>query len=173
VTDHRFTPAAPEEEIVHGACAPGWDTPGRTDPIDAWLDGMAQAGIERVCCLLSERQVRQFDRLLDRYRTQFGPDRVLYAPITDHELANAETLTESVLPFFRTADERGEPVVAHCLAGIGRTGQVLAAWLVSARGYEPNEAVTAVRQSGRDPTDAVKSGNATREELDSLLGSVA
>jgi len=172
VTEHRFAPAAPGEEIVHGACAPGWDAPGRSDPIDAWLDSMADAGIERVCCLLSERQVTQFDRLLERYCDQFGSDCVLHAPITDHELADPETLAGSIVPFFEAADDRGEPVVAHCLAGIGRTGQVLAAWLVHARGYEPNEAVTAVRQSGRDPTDAVKSGNATRADLDSLLRSV-
>jgi protein-tyrosine phosphatase len=170
---HRFAPAAPDEEIVHGACAPGWDDPGRSDAVTEWLDDLEAAGIERVCCLLSEGQVGQFDGLLDRYRNRFGAERVLHAPITDHELTTPETLAETVLPFLREADAAGEPVVVHCLAGIGRTGQVLAAWLVHARDCEPNDAVTTVRQSGREPAEAVRSGSATRGQLDELLRAVA
>lgn len=172
-TAHRFAAAAPDEEIVHGACAPGWDDPGRSDAMTEWLDDLEAAGISRVCCLLSDGQVQQFDGLLHRYRERFGTDRVLHAPITDHELATPETLSETVLPFLRDADAAGEPVVAHCLAGIGRTGQVLAAWLVHARNYAPNDAVTTVRQSGREPAEAVRSGNATRGQLDELLRAVA
>lgn len=170
---HRFAPAAPEEEIVHGACAPGWDDPSRSAAVTTWLDDLEAAGIRRVCCLLSAEQVRQFDSLLDRYRERFGEDHVLHAPITDHELTTPELLAETVLPFLRAADAASEPVVVHCLAGIGRTGQVLAAWLVHARGYEPNGAVTTIRRAGREPAEAIRSGNATRAELDELLRAVA
>jgi len=35
-----------------------------------------------------------------------------------------------ILAFIRTQHEHGRPVLAHCFAGIGRAGTVLAAWLL-------------------------------------------
>lgn len=167
----RFAAAAPDEPIVHGDCAPGGL--GRTDPetveerVETWRD----RGIERVVVLLSDRQVDRFDDLLGRYRAAFGADRVLHAPIPDHHLAAEDRLRE-VLSFLDAADEADERVVVHCLAGIGRTGHVLAAWLVHARGYEPEEAVDAVADTGRNPAEAVRSGNATEADLYDLLEAV-
>ena len=60
-----------------------------------------------------------------------------------------------------------------CLAGIGRTGQVLTAWLVYDRDLGPERAVETVQEHGRDPMDAVRVGNATEDELYELLGTVA
>jgi protein-tyrosine phosphatase len=39
-------------------------------------------------------------------------------------------------------------------SGVGRTGQVLAAWLVCGRGFSPQEAIAAVKQTGRSPYEA-------------------
>ncbi len=169
----RFAPAAPDEEVVHGAAAPGF---GRLDPtvaVEGWIETMHERGVERVCCLLPERQLERYGDLVGQYRRAFGRERVLHAPVPDHHLADRETLTDEVLPFFEAADERGEPVVAHCLAGIGRTGHVLAAWLVSARGYDPGAALETVEATGRYPRDAVRAGNATEAELLALLESLA
>ncbi|MFW6376719.1 MAG: protein-tyrosine phosphatase family protein [archaeon] len=169
--DHRFAPAAPDEEIVHGAVAPGFATrrPDDDDPVAPWIEAMQARGIERVCCLLTDRQRQRYDGLLDRYRTAFGDDSVCHAPIEDHTLADPETVTDRILPFFAEGDAAFEPVVAHCLAGIGRTGHVLAAWLVGGRGVDPGEAVRVVSQSGRDPREAIAAGNATDADLDALL----
>jgi protein-tyrosine phosphatase len=170
---NRFAPAAPEEETVFGASAPGFGAPlPGEDGVDDWLDAMREAGVDRVCCLLSAEQVDRYDDPLGRYRAAFGEDAVLHAPVPDHHLAAEATLAEEVLPFFREADDAGERVVAHCLAGVGRTGHVLAAWLVHARGYEPEDALDTVRGTGRRPRDAVVSGNATDEHLLALLESV-
>jgi protein-tyrosine phosphatase len=169
----RFAPAAPDEPTVHGAAAPGFGapTPG-ADSVEAWLDTMRSESVDRVCCLLSDEQLTSYDDLLGRYRAAFGDDAVLHAPVPDHHLAAEATLTGEVLPFFRAADDAGERVVAHCLAGVGRTGHVLAAWLVHARRHEPAEALDTVRETGRRPRDAVASGNATDEHLLALLESV-
>jgi len=172
--DHRFAPAAPEEPIVHGAAAPAWErgSTGRStdhDPIETWIDAMAARGIERVCVLLTDRQLDRYDGLLDRYRVAFGDHAVRHVPIEDHHLADPEVVTGDLLPFFAEADDAVEPVVTHCLAGIGRTGHVLAAWLVGGRGIDPAEAVRIVSEHGRDPREAIAAGNATEGDLAALL----
>lgn len=167
----RFGPAAPEEPIVHGAATPGGLAGGDGD-VDEWIAAVRSHGIERVVCLLSERQLRRYHALLDAYRRDFGQERVAHVPMTDHALAEEDEL-RAALDALEAADDAGEPVVVHCLAGLGRTGHVLAAWLVHARGYDPEAAIETVRDTGRRPAEAVGSGNATREELLALLRSVS
>lgn len=171
---HRFAPASPDEDVVYGACCPGWHSAGSHEAaIDQWIASMQESGIERVCCLLTGRQLDAHDANIGRYEAAFGADHVLHAPVTDHRLADLSTLEDDVLPFLTAADEADEPVVVHCLAGIGRTGQVLAAWLVYNRDYGPERAIETVTENGRDPADAVRMGNATEDELHALLGAVA
>ncbi|MEK0178332.1 hypothetical protein [Microcoleus anatoxicus] len=50
--------------------------------------------------------------------------------MADFELVDRDILLDRILPFLASANSRGERVVFHCAGGIGRTGQVLAAWLV-------------------------------------------
>jgi Dual specificity phosphatase, catalytic domain len=64
-------------------------------------------------------------------------------------------LTQQILPFLADANQKGEKVVVHCYGGSGRTGHVLAAWLVYARGLSNQAAVEAVKQTGRNPYEAV------------------
>lgn len=166
-----FAAAAPDEQIAHGAAAPGGL--GGDDGVEEWIEAMRDRGMERVCCLLSDAQLGRYDSLLDDYRAAFGPERVAHVPITDHELADEATLREA-LSVLEAADEAGEPIVAHCLAGIGRTGHVLAAWLVHARGYELDAAVETVRETGRQPAEAVSTRRSeTPAELLDLLASVS
>jgi len=173
VDTHRFAPASPDEDIVYGACCPGWhSTAERADAIEEWIGFMQARGIERVCCLLSGTQLEQTKANTGRYANAFGSDRVKHVPIADHHLADASTLEDDILPFLDEADEADEPVVVHCLAGIGRTGHVLAAWLVHGRGHDPLEAIETVEQMGRSPGDAEDTGNARRGELHELLSTI-
>lgn len=167
---HRFAPAAPEEQVVFGACSPGWHSAAtQSAAVREWISFMQDRGIQRVCCLQTGTTLGEPTANVGMYRKTFGADDVLHAPIPDNNLADRETLEGEILPFLETSDARDAPVVVQGLAGIGRTGQVLAAWLVSNRGYDPREAVDAVRETGREPREAVRRGNASLQDLRQVL----
>jgi protein-tyrosine phosphatase len=137
-----------------------------------WADFMRAQGVSRVCCLLDAGQLAAFPVNLEaEYRRLFGGTRVLMEPITDHHLCSRRAFKERILPFLHSADTAGERAVIHCWGGNGRTGHVLAAWLVAARGLSPMEAIEAVEAAGRLPREAVLAGNATLDELIGLLAS--
>lgn len=167
---HRFAPAAPEEEHVFGACCPGWhSTVERDDAVDEWIEFMRVRGIDRVCSLLSGDQFDDAGAGPNPYSRAFGTENVRQVPVPDHRLATSETLETELFPFVDDAVANDERVVIHCLAGIGRTGHVLAAWLVHGRGYDPVDAIETAESMGRTPAEAVESGNARRGELYELL----
>ncbi len=162
----RFGSAAPGERIVFGSQGPALSAPR----IQEWVVFMKEQGIRRVCCLLHQSQLDSYrEDLLEVYFREFGPDRVCWAPIQDYHLCDEATLRERVLPFLKESDLKGEPVVVHCYGGRGRTGHVLAAWLVFGRGFSIEEALSAVRETGRNPHEAADWGNAEPEEVYVLL----
>lgn len=171
---YRFAPAAPDEDVVYGACSPGWHSAGTHEQaVDRWIDFMHDAGVQRVCCLLAGRQLDDEGGNLARYQDAFGARNVTHVPVPVQRLADVDTLQTEVLPFLEDAEAAGEQVVVHCLSGLGRTGYVLAAWLVHDRGDDPEAAVQTVQSMGRDPFEPVDHGNATREEVLALLGKLA
>ena len=149
---YRFAPAAPEEAIVFGAARPGY----KEEALMQWIAYVRQQGIQKICCLLPEAQcLRYTPHLLSAYYQEFGPDQVCWAPTEDFCVIESSVLTQTILPFLKTADTYQQPVLVHCSGGIGRTGQVLAGWLVHARGYSNQAAIATVRRSGRNPYEAV------------------
>lgn len=159
-----FGPAMPGERTVYGARRPGFPLPQPSPAsVRSWIAAVQEAGIRRVVCLLPPRQLAGYDGLLDVYRDAFGVEAVCWAPIADFQLADPATLIGTILPFLFAADALGERVVVHCSGGIGRTGHVLAAWLVSARGMTNADAIAAVRRTGRNPREA------RNPDLDALL----
>lgn len=167
---HRFAPAAPDEEYVYGACCPGWHSAAsHAEAIADWLEFMRAREIDRVCCLLTGQQLDESEGNVDRYRRAFGTEHVRHAPLADSHIADEQILREEILPFLDAAVDREERVVVHCLSGMGRTGQVLAAWLAHDRGYDPERAIETVQEMGRAPAQPVHVGNATERELVELL----
>jgi atypical dual specificity phosphatase len=69
---------------------------------------------------------------------------VRHVPIVDFGTPDVETLAVCVA-FVREHVDAGRAVLVHCHAGYGRTGTVLAAWLVST-GVAPEDAVERVRR---------------------------
>lgn len=171
--DFNFGPAALEEQIVFGACRPGDGDSRRLERIGehvpGWITFMKSQGIERVVCLLPDA-----DPMLDSYRKAFGPQHVLHEPVVDYTLPSRAQL-ETILSFLGEADRSGSRVVVHCAGGVGRTGVVLTAWLIAARGMTREEAVEAVKRAGanRNPHEAALVGKATTSATDELLDACA
>jgi protein-tyrosine phosphatase len=164
-----FGPAAQGESCVFGARRPGY--PGSPVPpaeVDRWISYMKLQGVAGVVCLLTPGQVSSYENLAAAYQSSFGAGNVLLAPIEDYHLADVPTLTGRILPFLAAADLAGRKVVVHCAGGIGRTGHVLAAWLVSFRGMTNDEALEAVRSGGRDAGESGDPG--LTELLDACRG---
>ncbi|HYF64726.1 MAG TPA: dual specificity protein phosphatase family protein [Herpetosiphonaceae bacterium] len=162
--DRGFGPACQGEASVYGARRPGFPLPVVSPAaVDRWIATVRAAGVERVVCLLASRQLRGYADLLAAYRREFGAAQVCWAPVEDFRLIKRELLLDQVLPALFAAERDGARSVVHCSGGIGRTGHVLAAWLVSARGMGNEEAIAAVRRTGRNPRESRDPG------LDALL----
>ncbi len=165
-----FGPASEDETIVFGAQRPGL---GRhhvsQEELTEWIDFMKGQGIRRVCCLLPPIQLAYYDGLFETYRRKFGDDNLCPAEVEDYHLCEPEVLRETILPFLRESVDTNQPVVVHCSGGSGRTGHVLATWLVAGRGRSVGEAIDTVKRMDRNPYEAIECGNATRQQLLDLL----
>lgn len=167
VMDRRtdLSPASREEEIVYGACRPGYYSMSDSgDVVADWIDQMQEADIGRICCLLESAELEHYANLLERYELAFGHEAVRHVPIADYSAVEPGPFRTEILPFLKMAETNSEPVVVHCSAGMGRTGQVLALWLALERGYELSEAIREVEIMGRRPLEAT-----TLEQLRMVL----
>jgi protein-tyrosine phosphatase len=147
---YKFAAAWEKESIVFGACKPGYSE----RQVNDWIEFIQAQGIKRVCCLLDEKQLARYTDLLGKYQQKFGRDRVLWTPIPDFQLCELEMLTNKILPFLAQAEQLEEKVVIHCSGGVGRTGQILTAWLVRYWGFSNREAIALVKKTGRNPYEA-------------------
>jgi protein-tyrosine phosphatase len=158
-----FSAATAQEHYVFGACRPGFPLSRVSSVLlHRWIAFMQAQGIKRVVCLLPPRQLAAYDDLLGTYRQLFGEHNVLWAPIADFHLAEEVQLVDQIVPFLAEAEQQQAKTVVHCSGGVGRTGHVLAAWLVSKRGMSNEEAIMAVQRQGRN---ARESGDKRLDEL--------
>lgn len=171
MSQFNFNAASRDEICVFGAQRPGHNSssPISDTEVSKWIEFMQQQGIKRVCCLLEDQlSLYEFD-LLANYKHSFGEEAVCWAPIRDFALVDDELLTETILPFLASSVREKEPVVVHCSAGSGRTGHVLAAWLVYGRGMTNELAIKAIMSMGRNPYEAKGTGADGKAKLNSLL----
>ncbi len=68
----------------------------------------------------------------------------LHIPIPDMTAPTQSQIDEFIL-FAQTNIQNGRPIAVHCLGGSGRTGTMVACYLVS-KGYSPQEAIRLVRK---------------------------
>ncbi len=162
--ERGFSAASEQEPFVFGARRPGFPFPRVSSPlVHSWIAFMQAQGITRVLCLLPSRQLDGYSDLLGAYRQMFGEHNVLWVPIDDFHLAEEVQLINQILPFFIEGTLHQEKTVVHCSGGVGRTGHVLAAWLVSCRGMSNEEAIAAVKRQGRNARES------RDKRLDTLL----
>lgn len=83
---------------------------------------------------------------------------VLHLPVQDMTPPRQEQILRAVR-FLDAALAAGGRAAVHCVAGYGRTGTVLASWLVS-RGLEPEEALHRVRRSRPGSVETVEQEHA-------------
>lgn len=70
---------------------------------------------------------------------------VHHIPMRDHQVPDTASLEEGAT-FIRDRLTDGKTTLVHCLAGEGRTGCVLAAYLIKDRGFTADEAIRALRR---------------------------
>lgn len=158
---HRFDAASDRETIVFGSSRPGYpsnEVPRET--VAEWIKNLQDASLKRILCLLDERQLSYYEDLAGDYRRGFGASKVLMAPVPDYQLATCELMDQTILPFLFQADKAHEACLVHCSGGYGRTGHVLAAWLVAGRGMTPEAAILQVKRHGRSPAEALNGNEA-------------
>lgn len=78
----------------------------------------------------------------DRYAGKIGI-KVYRLPMVNMEAADPEALDHAVDLMVESGDRK---VLVHCLAGMGRTGMVLAAYLIKEKGMSTDEAISEVKR---------------------------
>mmetsp|Transcript_27401 Transcript_27401/g.45675 ORF Transcript_27401/g.45675 Transcript_27401/m.45675 type:complete len:229 (-) Transcript_27401:122-808(-) len=152
--EKNFGPASSRDEILyscerpdkpHGITANGDGLPGSipVSAITEWAEFMRARQVKRVLILLDENEVAMYapPGLLVTYRT--------LGFIATHVPMGDPDAVSRVMAAISDAEAAGERIVAHCTHGMGRSGRVVAAWLVKRYGLTVEEATEEVMQSAK------------------------
>ena len=173
MSEYGFGMSSRDDQFVYGAQRPGF--PGKfvqRQVVDDWMAFVQKQGIRRIVCLLSDEELDYYPTLdgglLGVYAANFFPDNVLWAPTANRHLCSGEALRH-ICYFLRSGMLSGQKTVVHCSAGQGRTGQVLAAWLIYNYSISERKAIRMAEELNRSPREAVFYGNASEADLLNLL----
>ncbi|MEM3096229.1 MAG: dual specificity protein phosphatase family protein [Nitrososphaerota archaeon] len=81
---------------------------------------------------------------LPKHLTDFEPIIFIHIPMRNHEKPPPEKLARAIRELDRLV-KSGERVLVHCTAGLGRTGTVLAAYIIYGDGLDYLKAVEKIR----------------------------
>lgn len=126
--------------IVPGKLA-GCPEPGITAPLEYDLDLLRATGIT---CLITLTE-QDLDQAALKRHELFN----LHLPIFDRE---APTIGQAYMLLIRMQRlmDQGNALAVHCKAGLGRTGTILAAWLVREGGLSATTAIERIRMINRN-----------------------
>lgn len=125
--------------IVPGRLA-GCAEPGISSPLDYDLDLLARIGVSHLVTLT--------ERDLDTAALARHGLRNIHLPIFDRESPSIRQ-TYMLLRRMQVLLDEGRTIAVHCKAGIGRTGTILAAWLIREGGLSADNAIARLRTINR------------------------
>lgn len=95
---------------------------GMPAPEEKDLKNLTQAGIKSIVCLLEDNSN------IEAYNTNGFEN--LWLPVADNEAPTFEQV-EKLVKFIDEQNEKNNPVAIHCQGGKGRTGTLIASYLIS------------------------------------------
>ena len=132
--------------------------PGRFDSWPEFAQRARASGLGLIVCLTPRDEI---DELAPAYATAIlRGDTVaewLHLPVPNFGVPpDANAFREAIVQVAQRL-KRGESVLMHCAAGMGRTGSA-AACVLKALGLPSNEALDRIRAAGSNPQNAAQSG---------------
>ncbi|EPG72992.1 cyclin-dependent kinase inhibitor 3 [Leptospira fainei serovar Hurstbridge str. BUT 6] len=122
--------------------------PGRKDrnrdlPQD--IKTLKEEGVNRVISLLTENEYSEYGviEIKEVYKTE-GLDPIFF-PILDQRIPDRKSLNELLEKIDKDLLS-GKNVLIHCVGGLGRSGTIVAAYLILCSGYTVDEAIRTVRE---------------------------
>ena len=159
----NYGPASGRDKIVLTCERPGGDPHGDgggkpgmipESAVEEWARFMKDKGVVRVLTLLDDNEVELYEKPLFATYRRLGF-------VAEHVPMGSTDAVRRVLDALDAASDAGEPIVAHCTHGMGRSGRVSAAWLVHKYGLSPEEATREAMDTA-EACSIVRLGNAQK-----------